>query len=392
VIWAFKKVDLPRVARYFGFQQRGEIPLLGEDEIAVSGPGLAKVFLMSRRKIAEEIRSKLDRAARPGGNRVLLSDVVYERRRIVNGTLWSFKRKDAPKVAELFGLKLREELKAQEETKTFEAGRVKGEIEDLYQREGDFEARIDVSPLMDRNELLEGLIPKEFPLPNGRTWGPDNGKILGGRNLTGAEAAIKRQGGRLSFQFFGYRASARRRSELRIAPEAVVKWAERSGTRSTLLIDADDLARFSDPEQEVSFKSLFTSQKEVRLVVYNDRGQIPQNRALDSLLELPNVFRVDTSAEIAFQRYGMPANLVVHLSKAGRDNPRESFSEPSFKRVKFFQLGEEPGVIAVAVLYAKNGGALPGITEKDGFMTVHSQLLALIEQEYLSELVVAWAA
>ncbi|MDD5218327.1 MAG: hypothetical protein PHS88_09535, partial [Candidatus Omnitrophica bacterium] len=185
----------------------------------------------------------------------------------------------------------------------------------------------------------------------------------------------------------------RDRSELRVAFTQSHVSIKTPSAKGNLLIDADDFGRLSDAEREELLKTLYANRSETRLVIYNERGQIPESALTDGILKSPNVFRSSGNAETALTKFGIPGAFAVHFSKEGRaQDPHGEFRREARRRVKFFKLKEQPGVIAVAVLYARSELRLAGMTEKDGFIEPPQELLDLVQARYLSQQVIGVAA
>lgn len=182
------------------------------------------------------------------------------------------------------------------------------------------------------------------------------------------------------------------RSEVRVVPTIPISLGlnQQVLSRGSLLIPANDLADLTREQQDELVKVIETSQSELRLVIYDDHGQIPLGPAFDTLLRLNNVFFSHDTVSNAYRKYGIPESAGVNLSK--EDRGKENVVGMLPPRIKSIRLKEEVGRIAFARLLIVNGGQLPGVTEVNGFIEPSQEMLSFIQQEYLNHLVIAYAA
>ena len=154
-------------------------------------------------------------------------------------------------------------------------------------------------------------------------------------------------------------------------------------------MDADILAALKPQQADELFSRLFMNRSELRLVVFDEHGQIPNNNpAFSAILRLPNTkITSDTRYQSAAKKYGIPNGPnILFLT------PGETFRRTSDKFIKAVLLKNRIGEIEFARLLAMNGGVLPNVHEENGVFDPPNDLLASIGQEQLASLVVAYAA
>ena len=84
------------------------VPELGENEIAVSHPGLVKTFVGTSETLMEKFKASLPLPDVKGKEtQFLLREIKFEKRKVPGHVVWAFKEEDAEKVGQYAGLKLR---------------------------------------------------------------------------------------------------------------------------------------------------------------------------------------------------------------------------------------------------------------------------------------------
>lgn len=175
--------------------------------------------------------------------------------------------------------------------------------------------------------------------------------------------------------------------------ETMVRAIRKNVQPATVFVDAADLGNLSlAQKQEYLFVAL--SNKAVRIIVYNERGQA-RDKQLDAFLRSDRVTRTDQDLSRALAVFGKENIPTIHLSK--QILPDSGTVRSLGKRVMFFkQRGEKGGTLAVALLWVISGAEkarLAGVSlEKDGFWTVAETLLSGLQKAYESSLVFAIAA
>jgi|GEM_PF-5938741 len=172
------------------------------------------------------------------------------------------------------------------------------------------------------------------------------------------------------------------RSELRKSESSVfVK------QRGTLLIDAEALASLDSSGRDELFSRLYLNKSNLRLVIFNERNQLPENPAFNAIVKLSNVFvTAEENFETAAEKYGFRAAAAVLFLKPG-----EVF-KPKLKFLKGVLLKNQAGEIEFARLLAFNGGSLPNVPEENGVFNPPADFLSDLNQRILSALVVAYSA
>jgi hypothetical protein len=163
---------------------------------------------------------------------------------------------------------------------------------------------------------------------------------------------------------------------------------------ATVFVDAEDFPALSK-EQKKEYLLVALSNKELRMVVYNERGQgRDQDKVLSALFKLNNVTRTDLALPFAERRFGRPNAPSIHLSK--QILPSRELVQRLKKKVSFFKTnGNKGGTLATALLWAISGGEavrFAGVKEEDGFWTVEETLLNALQRTYDNNFVIAIAA
>lgn len=154
--------------------------------------------------------------------------------------------------------------------------------------------------------------------------------------------------------------------------------------QGTLILHADELVTMRLEVREELFKAAYMNQKQVRVVIAGNRGQIPDEPVFSALLQLNNVYVSPLSEEEAYVQYGVPKSAGVVIAK----NP----SLPQKRELLAMRLTDRVGEIAFAVLYLRDGGFRLEAGQPGKFLNPSQDLLERIEQTYLAHLVVALAA
>ena len=161
---------------------------------------------------------------------------------------------------------------------------------------------------------------------------------------------------------------------------------------ATVFVNAEDFPSLS-PAQKQEYLFVALSRSGLRVVVYNERGQV-QDRELAALLKLDHVERTDRDLGQAvgtFSRSNVPA---IHLSK--HVLPSQTLVGSLRRKVAFFKAnGSKSGTLATALLWAISGGEtvhFSGVKEENGFWTVEETLLDSLQRTYDNNFVIAVAA
>ncbi len=169
-----------------------------------------------------------------------------------------------------------------------------------------------------------------------------------------------------------------------------LRQSERTDTslqKGTLLINADMLAGLSPAQADELFSRLYLNKTDLRLVVFNENGQVPLTPAFNAILKLPNVFKTSGSDyNAAGEKYGFPNSVSVLFL-----NPGEIF-QPKSNLLKAVLLKKRAGEIEFARLLAFNGGKLPEASEENGVFDPPASFLSDLDQRILSTLVIAYSA
>jgi len=176
-----------------------------------------------------------------------------------------------------------------------------------------------------------------------------------------------------------------------VRPESFLGLAQRNLTgeeKGTFLINSDVLAQLEASQKDELFSRLYLNKSGLRLVVFNERGQIPPaDTALRAILKLANVFSTsETSYAAAGEKYGFPGTSRILLMLPG-----EELKEAG-TLVKGVRLKKAAGEIEFARLLAMNGGSLPNVPEENGVFDPPGGFLAELDRKILSDLVIAYAA
>jgi len=152
------------------------------------------------------------------------------------------------------------------------------------------------------------------------------------------------------------------------------------------LIGADDLAKLSSAQKDELFAALYLHRSELRLVAFNDHGQIRgEDPALNAILKLSNARFVSETSYAASAKYGIPKGVNVLLIKdAARYAPRAE--------IRAVLLKERAGEIEFARRLAMNGGFLPEAKEGNGIIDAPDSVFAELARSKLRLRVIAYAA
>ena len=168
----------------------------------------------------------------------------------------------------------------------------------------------------------------------------------------------------------------------------------RKGTQlATVFVDAEDFPNLSVAQKNEYFYAALSG-RGVRIVVYNERGQV-QDKELGALLKLDRVTRTGrdlVGSQISFDRPGAPS---IHLSK--KILPSQELVQRLRKRVSFFKTqGQNGGTLAAALLWVWSGGEDARLREisqgRDGFWIVAETLVNALQKSYDSTLAFTIAA
>lgn len=189
-----------------------------------------------------------------------------------------------------------------------------------------------------------------------------------------------------------FRRDVRAQVTPRMDSDVIVWRIQQNMQPAVAFVDAEDFAHLSWAQKEEYF-FVALSNKAVRVVVYNERGQV-QDRELAALLKLDRVERTDRDLVQAvgiFSRLNVPT---IHLSK--HVLPSRTSIGSLRKRVSFFKTNsDKSGTLATALLWAISGGEdirMPGIRQEDGFWTVEESLLDSLQRTYDNNFVISIAA
>jgi MoaA/NifB/PqqE/SkfB family radical SAM enzyme/adenine/guanine phosphoribosyltransferase-like PRPP-binding protein len=174
--------------------------------------------------------------------------------------------------------------------------------------------------------------------------------------------------------------------------DRIIRMVMKSAQPATVFVNAEDFQNLS-VAQKREYLIMALSNKSLRVVVYNERGQV-QDRELAALLKLDHVERTDRDLGQAvgtFSRSNVPA---IHLSK--NVLPSQTLVGSLRRKVAFFKAnGSKSGTLATALLWAISGGEtvhFSGVKEEDGFWTVEETLLDSLQRTYDNNFVIAVAA
>jgi predicted house-cleaning NTP pyrophosphatase (Maf/HAM1 superfamily)/tRNA-dihydrouridine synthase/2'-5' RNA ligase len=175
--------------------------------------------------------------------------------------------------------------------------------------------------------------------------------------------------------------------------DAMVRRIRKNVQPATVFVDAEDFSNLSLTQKQ-EYLIIALSNRALRMVVYNERGQA-QDKELEALLKLDRVTRTDkdlAGAQISFARPNMPS---IHLSK--KILPSSELVERLKKKIVFFKSqGEKSGSLAVALLWALGdgeGSRFAGVNkDSDGFWRVAESLVDSLQRSYDNNLVFASAA
>ena len=190
------------------------------------------------------------------------------------------------------------------------------------------------------------------------------------------------------------------RSELRtsheliskIKPKKMVSVVRKNTEPATVFVDAEDFENFSEAQKQEYF-FVASANKAVRVIVYNERGQVG-DKELAAFLELDHVIRTDEDLERTVRRFSNPNVPAIQLSKELL--PSAAKVRELRGKVAFFKTtGDKSGTLATALLWAISGGEnirFRGVRQEDGFWTVDETLLDAIQRTYENDFVIAIAA
>ena len=175
--------------------------------------------------------------------------------------------------------------------------------------------------------------------------------------------------------------------------DRMVKAIRKSVQPATVFVDAEDFPNLSLVQKHEYFYAALSG-RGVRIVVYNERGQV-RDQELGALLKLDRVTRTGrdlAGAQISFDRPGAPG---IHLSK--KILPSQELVQRLRKRVSFFKTqGQNGGTLAAALLWAWSGGEDARLREisrgRDGFWIVAESLVNALQRSYDATLAFAVAA
>ncbi|MFH1208016.1 MAG: ARMT1-like domain-containing protein [Candidatus Omnitrophota bacterium] len=187
------------------------------------------------------------------------------------------------------------------------------------------------------------------------------------------------------------RPDPKNRAEMR--EDKMVKAIRKSVQLATVFVDAEDFPNLSLAQKNEYFYAALSG-RGVRIVVYNERGQV-QDKELGALLKLDRVTRTDrdlAGSQISFDRPGAPS---IHLSK--KILPSQELVQRLRKKVSFFKTqGQNGGTLAAALLWAWSGGEDARLREisrgRDGFWIVAESLVNALQRSYDATLAFAVAA
>jgi ADP-ribose pyrophosphatase YjhB (NUDIX family) len=160
-------------------------------------------------------------------------------------------------------------------------------------------------------------------------------------------------------------------------------------SRGLFLMKADTLAALNDDQKRELFSRLFANRSELRLVIYDEHGQIPvRDPAINAIVRLPNTtVSSEASYESEARKYGGPNALSILFLAQG-----EAFRHEPGKLLKAVLLKRRAGEFEFARLLAVNDGVFPGAHEENGVFDPPGDLLNAISRENLASLVVAYSA
>lgn len=174
--------------------------------------------------------------------------------------------------------------------------------------------------------------------------------------------------------------------------DQIVRNIRNSSQAAMVFLDAEDFPNLSAAQKREYF-FMVLSNKALRVIVYNDHGQI-QDKQLEELLKLDRVERTNKDidqAVMVFSRANLPA---IHLSK--NILPSHILLDGLSKKVAFFKVsGSKSGTLAAALLWAISGGEkthFQGVKEEKGFWVVEETLLDQLQRNYENNFVFAQAA
>lgn len=157
-------------------------------------------------------------------------------------------------------------------------------------------------------------------------------------------------------------------------------------------VDAEDFQNLSE-SQKREYLLVASLNNAVRIVVYNERGQI-SDRIFEELLKLDRVQRTDLDLVKADKNFHKPNIPTIHLSK--QILPPQELVNSLSRKVAFFKAnGNKSGTLAAALLWATSGGEaahFQGVKEEKGFWVVEEGLLDELQQTYENNFVFALAA
>lgn len=122
---------------------------------------------------------------------------------------------------------------------------------------------------------------------------------------------------------------------------------------------------------------------DLKLVVFNDRGQLPDDPAVKAILKLTGrVERVSGSIQGARKRVNASATELLFV------DPEELLQPIGDRKLRLWHLMNRAGDFGAAYRFALNGGSLPGVIEENGRFAAGESLAAGLVRSELRYLVV----
>ena len=175
--------------------------------------------------------------------------------------------------------------------------------------------------------------------------------------------------------------------------DRMVRSIRHNSQPATVFVDAEDFKSLS-PAQKQEYLVVSLSNKALRMVVYNERGQV-EDKQLSALLKLDRVMRTGKELSGAQASFDRPNSPSIHLSK--QILPSQELVQRLGKRVSFFKTqGQSGGTLAAALLWAWSGEKEARLREisqgRDGFWIVAETLVNALQKSYDTTLAFAIAA
>lgn len=194
----------------------------------------------------------------------------------------------------------------------------------------------------------------------------------------------------------------RRRSELRLADNSfsksgVYNLLERLTGRHTIFVDLDDIEELTLNQLIEDYEKVGLKYKGVSFVFYNDRHILFADKrdVLERMQQQLGHNRVVISPDQAgsiFRQYG-GRGKAIHISKKSRKQIEENVMRwvPRKKDFIFFEyLGDETGVVPVALLYANAN--IAGMAGKRFNLSMVDQQLVAVVRDYFNNLLLGRSA